>query len=154
MGTGILERILGEHPFPRDMKEDHLRAIAGSATVVRFEAGDEIFREGDPAHRFYLIRTGTVALQQVSYRIEPFTVLSLNQGTSLGWSWLFPPYRWKFSARTIHPPRAFAMDSRCLRDKAENDHDLGYELLKRFSRVFETRLETMRLQLADVSRDR
>jgi hypothetical protein len=42
------------------------------------------------------------------------------------------------------------MDGQCLREKAEHDHDLGYELLKRFSRVSESRLETMRKQLVSV----
>jgi hypothetical protein len=42
------------------------------------------------------------------------------------------------------------MDGQCLRGKAEQDHDLGYELLRRFARVSESRLDTMRLQLVKV----
>jgi hypothetical protein len=72
----------------------------------------------------------------------------------LGWSWLFPPYRWKFSAKTIDPTRAFAIDGQSLRGEAEQDPVLGYELLKRFARVVETRLETMRLQLVNVYQDK
>jgi CRP/FNR family cyclic AMP-dependent transcriptional regulator len=99
METKTLEKILGEHPFFRGMKAQHLRTIGESATVVRFEPGHVIFEEGEPAHRFYLIRTGRVALQLVSYRIEPFTLMTLEQDDVIGWSWLFPPYRWKFTAK-------------------------------------------------------
>jgi CRP-like cAMP-binding protein len=67
---------------------------------------------------------------------------------------LFPPYRWKFSARTLEPTRVFAIDGQCLRAKAEQDHELGYELLKRFAYVVEDRLEAMRLQLINVYQDR
>ena len=67
METATLEKVLEEHPLFRGMKEQHLRTLAESATVVRFEPGDVIFAEGEPAHRFYLIRTGRVALQGVSY---------------------------------------------------------------------------------------
>jgi signal-transduction protein with cAMP-binding, CBS, and nucleotidyltransferase domain len=72
METATLEKILEEHPLFRDMKEQHLRTLVDSSTVVRFEPGDAIFEEGEPAHRSYLIRTGRVALQLVSYRVETF----------------------------------------------------------------------------------
>ena len=73
MVTETLEKILDEHPLFRGMNTQHLRTLVESATVVRFEPGDVIFEEGEPAHRFYLIRTGRVALQLVSYRTRPFT---------------------------------------------------------------------------------
>jgi hypothetical protein len=42
------------------------------------------------------------------------------------------------------------MDGECLRRKCEHDHDLGYELLKRFAEVITQRLQATRLQLLDV----
>ena len=149
-----LQGILTAHPFFTDFPTRHLELVVGCASNVRFGAGEFILREGQEAEKFYLIREGKVALQITSERRGPLNILTLGEGDILGWSWLFPPYRWKFSARSIDPTRAFAMDGHCLRDKAEQDHDLGYELLKRFSRVFETRMETMRLQLANVYADK
>lgn len=101
MEIAALEKILDEHPFFRSMKEHQLRIIVESATVVRFEPQQVIFNEGEPAERFYLIRTGKVALQLVSYRIEPITLLTLGEGDIIGWSWLFPPYRWKLTAKSL-----------------------------------------------------
>lgn len=149
-----LQGILTAHPFFTDLPARYLDLVVGCASNVRFGAGLFIFHEGEEADKFYLIREGKVALQISSERRGPLNILTLGEGDILGWSWLFPPYRWKFSARTIDVTRAFAMDGQCLRDKAEQDHDLGYELLKRFSRIFETRLETMRLQLANVYEDK
>ena len=94
-----------------------------------------------------------MALRIHSERRGPLTILTLGAGDILGWSWLFPPYRWKFSARAIEDTRAFAADGKCLREKAERDHDLGYELLKRFAHVVEERLEATRLQLLNVYQD-
>jgi hypothetical protein len=37
-----------------------------------------------------------------------------------------------------------------LRKKCEEDHDLGYELMKRFSAVMIQRLQATRLQLLDL----
>ncbi|MGD1157299.1 MAG: cyclic nucleotide-binding domain-containing protein [Terriglobia bacterium] len=149
-----LHRILIEHPFFADLPTRHFELVVGCASNVRFQGGEFIFHEGEEAGKFYLIREGKVALSISSERRGPLNILTLGEGDILGWSWLFPPYRWKFSAKTIEPTRAFAMDGHCLRDKAEQDHDLGYELLRRFARIVETRLETMRLQLVNVYQDK
>jgi CRP/FNR family cyclic AMP-dependent transcriptional regulator len=46
--------------------------------------------------------------------------------------------------------RAIALDGKCLRAKCEADHDLGYELLKRFAYMVEQRLDATRLQLLNI----
>jgi CRP/FNR family cyclic AMP-dependent transcriptional regulator len=150
METETLEKILGEHPFFKGMKERHLRTLVESATVVRFEPGDAIFREGDPAHCFYLIRTGKVTLQLVSYRIEPFTVLTLDQDDIIGWSWLFPPYRWKLTAKALDVTRAISLDGTRLRTGCDEDHDLGYELMKRFAQIIDRRFDALSEHLVEV----
>jgi CRP-like cAMP-binding protein len=149
-----LQRILAEHSFFAGLPARHLELVVGCASNVRFQAGEFILREGEEAGKFYLIREGKVALSINSERRGPLNILTLGEGDILGWSWLFPPYRWKFSAKAIEPTRALAMDGLCLRSKAEQDHDLGYELLRRFACIVETRLETMRLQLVNVYQDR
>lgn len=149
-----LQGILSAHPFFAKLRVHHLKLVAGCAANVRFEAGTFIFHEGERAGKFYLIREGKVALQIHSERRGPLTIQTLGEGDVLGWSWLFPPYRWKFSAKTIDPTRAFAVDGQCIRAKAEQEHDLGYELLKRFAHVVETRLEATRLQLVNVYDDK
>jgi CRP-like cAMP-binding protein len=149
-----LERILSEHPFFDDFPEHHLELVVGCASNVRYESGQIIFHEGEEANTFYLIRQGKVALQMFSERRGPLTVLTLGEGEILGWSWLFPPHRYKFSARTLEPTRAFAIDGLCLRGKAEQDHDLGYDLLKRWAPIVERALEATRLQLVNVYQDR
>ena len=149
-----LEKVLCEHPFFDDFPEHHLGLIVGCASNVRFETGQFIFHEGEEANTFYLIRQGKVALQIFSERRGPLTLLTLGEGEILGWSWLFPPHRYKFSARALEPTRAFAIDGQCLRGKAEHDHDLGYDLLNRFAPVVERALEATRLQLINVYQDR
>jgi hypothetical protein len=71
----------------------------------------------------------------------------------LGWSWLSPPYRYKFTARTVVATRVISLDGKCLREKAQKDDKLGYELLKRFVPIIEDRLQATRLQLLDVYKD-
>jgi len=139
-----LESVLCEHPFLVGLPEHHAQTVVGCVSNIRFAAGDVIFQEGEEANHFYLIREGKVSLQLFSDRRGPLTILTLSDGEVLGWSWLFPPYHWKFSAQAMVNTRAFAVDGKCLREKAERDHALGYELLRRFAHVAETRHEATR----------
>ncbi len=145
-----LEEVLAEHPFFRGMKEEHIRLFAGCAAHVRFEAGAFLFREGDPADRFFLLRHGRVALEvQVPGR-GPTVIQTLGEGDVVGWSWMVPPYRWTFDGRAVELVRAWSFDAVCIRGKAEQDPSLGYELLKRLLPVVVERLQATRLQLLDV----
>lgn len=144
------DAILPEQPFFKDMDPQLLDIIAGCASNVRFAADDWIFQEGENAAQFYLIRHGKVALKAFVPGRGEVTIETIGEGEVLGWSWLFPPYRWHFGARTLELTRAIAFDGACLRMKAEANHDLGYELLKRFSQTIIERLQATRLQLLDV----
>lgn len=145
-----LEPILSEHPFFHGLDERYLKLVVGCASNVRFEAGQFIFHEGEQANHFYLIRHGIVALEVFAPNRGSLTIQTLDDGEILGWSWLIPPYQWRFDARAVENTRAIALDGKCLREKCEEDHDLGYELLKRFASILGQRLEATRIQLLDI----
>ena len=62
-----------------------------------------IFRAGQPATGFYLIENGSVALEGSVFEHGTITTDTLAAGEPLGWSWMFPPYVWHFSARATEP---------------------------------------------------
>lgn len=145
-----LEPILAEHPFFKGLEKHYIELIVGCSSNVRFDAGKSVFRAGEEANEFYLVRHGKVALEVYVPGRGPITIETISEGEILGWSWLIPPYHWRFDARAVDLTRAIALDGKCLRDKCEKDHDLGYELLKRFADIIVQRLEATRLQLLDV----
>jgi CRP-like cAMP-binding protein len=147
MTMETLRGILAEHPFLSGLEDRHLDLLVGCASNVRFDAGQFILREGEEANQFYLIRHGKVALEVFAPGHGPIIILTLGESEVLGWSWLVPPYRWKFDARAVERTRAIVLDGKCLRTKSEQDHDLGYELLKRFAHIIEKRLAATILQL-------
>lgn len=144
------ELYLAEHPFLKDLDPHHITFITGCASDIQFQEGQYIFREGEEADYFYIIRSGKVAIELFAPERGSITIQTIGDGDVVGWSWLIPPHRWRFDARAVEPTVAIALDGRCLRFKCEEDHDLGYELLKRFARVITSRLEATRLQLLDV----
>ena len=150
MTMETLQRILAEHPFFKDLETPYLQLLAECASNVRFNAGEVIFREGEAADLFYLIRHGKVAVEMYAPNRGPVIIQTLGEGDLLGWSWLIEPYRWRFEARAVELTRAVALDGACLRGKCEEDHNLGYELMKRIAHVIEHRLQATRLQLLDV----
>ena len=145
-----LEKILSEHPFFKNLDEDSLNLIVGCASNVRFEKDEMIIREGEKANEFYIIREGSVAVEIQGPGRGKITIDTLSDGEILGWSWLFPPYYWHFDGRAQSRIRAIALDGKCLREKCEVNHDMGYELLKRFSQIIGQRLQATRLQLLDI----
>jgi CRP/FNR family transcriptional regulator, cyclic AMP receptor protein len=77
------------------------------------------------------------------------TIQTLGVGEALGWSWLFPPYRWHFSARSCAVTEAVVFEAMALREYAQENHDFGYELVKRVNQVMLDRLQATRLRLAN-----
>ncbi len=145
-----LKSVLAEHPFLSGMNEAQLELLVGCASNVVFKAGEFIFREGEPAEKFYVIRHGKVLIETHIPQKGTIIIRSREAGEILGWSWLVPPYRWHFDARAVELTRAIAFDGKCLRGKCDNDHDLGYEIMKRFALIIAERLEATRLQLMDI----
>ena len=145
-----LEPLLAEHPFLKGLTPAQIGTITGCAFNQRFAPGEFLFREGEEAGHFFIVRQGRVAIEIGAEPREAMTIQTVSDGEILGWSWLVPPYRWRFSARATELTRAIALDGRCLRQKCEQDHDLGYELLKRFADVVGQRLDATRLQLLDL----
>jgi CRP/FNR family transcriptional regulator, cyclic AMP receptor protein len=145
-----LDELMTRSPVFAGLGEAQLQLIAGCAVNERFAAGSYLFREGHAADRFYLIREGSIALE-VSVPGHGSRVLeTLGRGEVVGWSWLFAPYRWQFDGRALSSTGVLAFDGACLRGKCDADHELGYELMRRFAASMLERLQATRLQLLDV----
>ena len=148
-----LDELIAQAAVFDGMEPAQLELIAGCGRNVRVEADRYLAREGDPAETFYLIRRGAVALEVHGPGRGALVVMSLQVGDPVGWSWLFSPYRWQLDARTLSAASLIAFDGACLRSKCEADHELGYQLMRRFAAVLVERLQATQMQLLDVYGD-
>ena len=148
-----LESIISEVPLFEGLSGDQLALLAGCASNVRFLEGEMLFREGDPADTFLVVRHGSIALETFVPTRGSMTIETIEAGEVIGWSWLFPPYRWHFDARALTVVRGTSFDGACLRGKTDEDHELGYALMSRFAQVMMERLQWTRLRLLDVYGD-
>jgi CRP-like cAMP-binding protein len=145
-----LEPYLAEHPFLLGMQKHHIELLVGCASNVRFDEGQYIFREGEEANQFYFVRHGKLAMEIFRPHKGGIVVQTLGPGDVLGWSWLIPPHFRHFDCRAVELTRAIALDGTCMRNKCDEDHELGYEIMKRFAALMEDELLAMRLQLLDI----
>ena len=147
--TPVLLEAVTDHPFFKGLTTEQLCTLAECAMLKQFGENELIFREQEPANRFYLIQEGKVALE--SDVIEQGTVLiqTISAGEVLGWSWLFPPYHWHFNARALEETRALFFYGTRLREWCDRDHDLGYELIQRMAAAGIQRLQSTRRRLLD-----
>jgi len=139
-----LTQTLAQHPFLAGLDRRHLSQLARLASPKSFEAHKIIFHEGDPANECYLICDGKVGIETALLGCEGIQVETLGAGDVLGWSWILPPYELHYSARAIESTQAIALDGKTLRTRCEEDHDLGYEMMKRFALVIVHRLAATR----------
>jgi CRP/FNR family transcriptional regulator, cyclic AMP receptor protein len=145
-----LERIVMAHAFFAGLEEELGPAVAGCARNYRFNPGQYLAHEGDPANEFFLIRHGKVALEILPPGQPPIVFSTESEGDIVGTSWLVPPYRWRFDARAVELTRAIGIDGKCLRDKCEADPRLGYQMMKRIVPIIVGRLNDTRMQILDV----
>lgn len=145
-----IEELLALVPAFRVLPAEHRQTISGCGRTAVFEVGDYLMREGDPADVFYVLRSGTVAIQTPVPQRGAVTLETLQVGDLLGWSWLFPPYRTAFDACAVDRTHTLLFDGACLRGKCDADPALGYDLFKLFAGVVIQRLENTRLQMLDV----
>lgn len=138
------------HPFLAGLNREQLGVLTDCAMATHFKKGQTILRQGEYANRFYLIESGTIALESRPGPGEPVMIESIGAGDLLGWSWMFPPYVWHFTARATEPTDAIFFYGSILRESCEHDHSLGYELFKRMSLVMMKRLQLARAAILRV----
>jgi len=149
--SGVTGAFAG-HAFLKGLSERHLMLLASGVKPMSFAAGEYLGREGEEARAFYLILSGKVSLGVHTPDRGVVPVQTVGAGQALGWSWLVPPHRWRFDCRAVDAVQALAFNAEWLREKCEQDHELGYHLLKHLVGVIAGRLAATRLQLLDLQR--
>ena len=124
--------------------------LASGATPFTAEVGTVLAREGELARYFYLIQTGRVAINIHTSKRGDVPIQTVGPGEVLGWSWLVTPHTWQFDCQVQEPVQGIKLDAEWLREKCEQDHELGYHLLRQLLTVLATRLASTRRQLLDL----
>jgi len=142
--------LLASHPFLEDLPEPWLERLSYQGKRAVHHIGSRLFHEGSRADRFWLIRDGRVALEFNVPGRGDIVIEQLGPGSVVGWSWMFPPYRWHFGAVAAEQTLSVELDGTGVRRLCDDDPALGYELTRRFSAVLIDRLQAARMRLVDL----
>ena len=145
-----LEISLEKYSFFQGFPREYIREIAAHAGIVQYKKGDILFREGESADKFYLVIKGRVSIETWVPHRGWVMIQTIEEGEMLGWSWLVPPYKYRFGARVLNKTEMYVFNGEMLRRQCEKDHGLGYDVMKRVLQAFIRRLEQTRLQLLDI----
>ncbi|CAN5571860.1 cyclic nucleotide-binding domain-containing protein [soil metagenome] len=135
------------HPFFAGLNDHQLGILSDCAHAKSFEGGEIIFSAGDPAKGFYLLETGSIAVEGTSDDGATVTIDNVPAGEPLGWSWIFEPYVCQYGARATQPTTALFIDAIRLAEHRGGDLTLGHELFKRMSNVMVRRLNAARAKV-------
>jgi len=142
--------LLADQEFLAGLTKAQLDKLSLWSKRKVFHAGVRLFEEGGRADRFWLLREGHVTLDTHVPGKGGVIMETLGPGAVLGWSWLFPPYRWHFSASAVETTLAIEFDGPGIREMCEQNHELGYQLMSRFLLVVVDRMQSTRLRLLDL----
>ncbi|OGO30650.1 MAG: hypothetical protein A2Z16_17130 [Chloroflexi bacterium RBG_16_54_18] len=152
MSTEIeLTAALQTIPWFQELEQEHFNQLLGIATLHVVDSKQDLFREGDQEDYLYVVLEGRIAIEMSVPGRGRVRVYTAEPMDVVGWSSVTPVVRQRTaSARAVLPSRLIALDSYKLRQLCENNHDLGYIVMRRMANVVASRLLVTRLQLIDM----
>lgn len=144
-----IQKAIEGHPFFAGMEPSHIQTLMSCASEYRAHINETIAKEGDVADAFYIVLSGEVQLEVFMLQPGSIPIQTLEPGDVLGWSWLIPPYRWRFDARATKTTELIAVDAEKLRGLIVDQPELAYDLLLRFAMLMDDRLRATREKLVN-----
>ncbi|MEV0743154.1 cyclic nucleotide-binding domain-containing protein [Streptomyces sp. NPDC050549] len=136
--------------LPRALPAEHRERLMELAREVSIPQGTRLFEEGARADRFWIIRTGTIALDMRVPGRRAAVIESLGHNELVGWSWLFGPHSWHLGAEATTPVRAWEFDATAVRTLCKDDPEFGMTISQWVGDIVAHRLRSARTRLLDL----
>ncbi len=149
MKTDAIEHYLSQQALFAGLDEKYIAILSQHARKLRIEKGEMLFRQGEPAEKFYVVCDGRISIQIPSVYGPPLEIQALGNDEVAGWSWLIAPYRWSFQAKAEQDTDLLEFDGPAILARCEAEPRFGFELLKRFAALMSERLEAARLKMME-----
>jgi CRP-like cAMP-binding protein len=150
--TYPIEEALKAHPFTRGLRADSIDRLAEIGQVRDMAEGSYLWRQGETPPETYLLVRGQVLLEIAVPHEGKVVIESVGAGEMAGCAGLIRSSRSGFDARANTAVRLVAMDAVMLRALCAQEHELGYELLRRCANTLALRLEACRRRLIEAHR--
>ncbi|MFQ5756505.1 MAG: Crp/Fnr family transcriptional regulator [Acidiferrobacterales bacterium] len=149
MSNQSIAEYLSAHEFFSEFSEDVLKFLCECASAREIKKEQILFRQGERADKFYVIRNGRISVQIPALMGPTLEIQALGKDQVLGWSWLISPYQWNFQAKAEEDSELLEFDGTSILVRCEQEPKFGYELLKRFAALMSERLDAARQKMMD-----
>ena len=123
------------------LTDEMVEKLRPLVNMLRFEEGDTIFREGDPAKYFYMLRQGKILLVQRLSDTITVSLGAIQPGYSFGWSAMLDVDTYGSNALCAESCEIYAIRSEKLKALLDKDPAMGYQLTQRLLRVIKNRYD-------------
>jgi len=138
---------LSAHEFFSEFSDDVLKFLCECSSTREIKKGQILFRQGEHADRFYVVRKGRISLQMPAIMGPTLEIQSVDEGQILGWSWLISPYQWNFQTKAEEDSELLQFDGTAILARCEQEPKFGYELLKKFAALMSVGLNAARQKM-------
>jgi CRP-like cAMP-binding protein len=145
-----LEGLRKLSPILDELSVEPLQFLESVSSHLKYEPGEIIFEEDDPAGSFYVIEEGRVGLEVSIPAKESIIIETLGPGDLLGISSMFPPARWNWTARALEATEMVAFDTDAVRARCLHDTELAVHVYATVAAAAVRRLNAARVRLLDL----
>lgn len=149
MSNQSIIEYLSAHEFFSEFSDDILMFLSECTSTLEIKKGDILFRQGEKANKFYVIRNGRISIQMPAIMGPTLEIQTLGKDQVLGWSWLISPYQWSFQTKAEEDSEVLQFDGTAILARCEQEPKFGYELLKKFAGLMSVRLDAARQKMMD-----
>jgi CRP/FNR family transcriptional regulator, cyclic AMP receptor protein len=145
-------KILRESHLLKNLNDEQLEKLAALAISESYPAGTLLYKEGDPAHHFYLVEEGKVFLEMKTDMgpARPALQVTIDviiKGEGMGWSAFVEPNLYTLSAVCMDATKLISFESARLKEIMDKEPELGHQLLKGINKLLASRLSHTRILL-------
>ena len=115
--------------------------LAQIIDTLKFDRDEILFRENDPAERFYMMRSGNVLLEQtISEKVTAY-IGSIKPGYSFRWSAMIEDGLYTVKAICVEPSEIYSFKRDRIQKLFANDPEMGLVMYQRLMVIIKKRLD-------------
>jgi len=123
------------------LSDKDLEQILPITSLHKFREEEVVFKEGDKADTFYMLRRGKILLEVDISEIISMSLGSVKTGLSFGWSALMNDSSYTSHAICSEPCEVIAVSGEEFLTLLRKDHTVGYHVMEGVARIIGDRLE-------------
>jgi CRP-like cAMP-binding protein len=141
-------QVLQSLPHFSGLSESYIEEISRISSARNFEAGEELFREGDAASHLMIVLVGEIDIVYELGSGQKVVADTLAAGDELAWSALLEPHYLTASGIAHKDGSLLQIEAAELRRLCLEDTDFGFLMMKQVAGTLRDRLSAIRVKVA------